>query len=370
MKKRMIGITTFIAAAAIISTLSLNTGAVKNGEYKSVSATIATVAEAASDNITSSVENVVKAASSVMVENNVLAAAGGSQEKIAESTIPAAQAVKKASNETSTKNEAATAGVSATVTAEPEAAAVKTSVMTSGNAQVDTSNINNGVIRVKYPHSSATKIKVKIEKGSASYMYNLFSTSGFETYPLQMGNGGYTVTVYENVGGTSYKTAGTFNVTLGDGSSVFLSSNQIVNWSSSTNAVVKAKAIASGYSSNEAKAQAIHDYLSSYMKYDYGKASTVSSGYVPSISSVYSSGYGICYDFASTYAAMMRSVGVPTKLVMGYSTNVSGYHAWNKIYLNGSWVVVDNSYDSQAKALGQAPSMVKSSSQYTGQKEY
>jgi len=369
MKKRMIGITTFIAAAAIMSSLSINTVAVKNGEYKSVGSTLATVAETAGSNITASVENVVKAASASVVENNVLAAGVSSQEKISEGTVPAAQAVKKASNETTINNETAAPSKSEKVQAAP-ATATKTVVMTEGNAQVDTGNIENGVIRVKYPHSSATKIKVKIEKGSASYMYNLFSTSGFETYPLQMGNGGYDVTVFENVGGTSYKTVGTFDVTLEDGSSVFLSSNQIVNWSSSTNAVVKAKEIASGYSSNEAKAQAIHDYLTSYMKYDNAKASTVTSGYIPSISSVYGSGYGICYDFASTYAAMMRSVGVPTKLIMGYSTNVSGYHAWNKVYLNGSWVVVDNSYDSQAKALGMSPSLVKSSSQYTGQKEY
>ncbi|MHC1720203.1 MAG: transglutaminase family protein [Clostridiaceae bacterium] len=370
MKKKMIGITTFVAAAAIMSTLSFNTGAVKNVEYKNVSSTIATVAKAASENITSPVESMVKAATATVSENIVLAApASGSQEKIAEGRVPAAQAAKKTTASASTKNDVAAPGASVAVTAAPEAV-TETSIMTRGNAQVDTSNIGKGVVRIKYPHSSGTKIKVKIEKGSASYMYNLFSTSGFETYPLQMGNGGYTITVYENVGGTSYKTVSTFNVALADSSSVFLSSNQIVNWSSSTNAVVKAREIAAGYGSNEAKAQAIHDYLTGYMKYDYGKASTVSSGYVPSISSVYGSGYGICYDFASTYAAMMRSVGIPAKLVMGYSTNVTGYHAWNKVYINGGWVIVDNSYDSQATALGQTPSMAKNSSQYTGQKEY
>ncbi len=56
---------------------------------------------------------------------------------------------------------------------------------------------------------------------------------------------------------------------------------------------------------------------------------------------------GICYDFASLFAAMLRSQGVPTKLVKGYADKVSGYHAWNEVYVNGKWQTIDTSYDAQ-----------------------
>ena len=34
-------------------------------------------------------------------------------------------------------------------------------------------------------------------------------------------------------------------------------------------------------------------------------------------------------------AAMLRSQGVPTKLVIGYADQT--YHAWNEVYLDGGW---------------------------------
>ena len=63
----------------------------------------------------------------------------------------------------------------------------------------------------------------------------------------------------------------------------------------------------------------------------------------------------------SLFAAMLRSVGVPTKLIKGESSNVEGYHAWNEVYINGKWRIVDTSYDSQLKAGGYSISKYKSS---------
>ncbi|MBP1743499.1 MAG: transglutaminase [Firmicutes bacterium] len=388
MKKRMMGLTTFIAISAIVSTLSLNAnaGIIDKIEIKDIKTAIASVEKAvdAAVNTKAAKEVAVAAGKKSADAAGESAASAGNAKKVQATTTetaPAAPAQTEntasaaASDNTAVQATSDSANSSTVSTAaaapEPEAAPSETNgILTSGNAQVDISSIGDGVVRVKYPHSSGLKIKVKIALGSSSYMYSLYSTSGYETYPLQMGNGNYTITVYENVGGTSYTAAAKFDVTLYDSSNVFLNSIQLINWNSSTNAVVKAREIASAYGSNEAKAQAIHDFLTSQMQYDSAKASSVSSGYIPDINYVYGSGYGICYDFASTYAAMLRSVGIPTKLVMGYSSNVSGYHAWNKVYLNGSWVVVDNSYDSQAKALGQSPEWIKSSSLYNGQKEY
>ena len=50
---------------------------------------------------------------------------------------------------------------------------------------------------------------------------------------------------------------------------------------------------------------------------------------------------GICFDYASLAAAMLRSQGIPTKLVFGYVAPDDLYHAWNMFYTEEKgWVTV------------------------------
>ncbi len=43
---------------------------------------------------------------------------------------------------------------------------------------------------------------------------------------------------------------------------------------------------------------------------------------------------------------MLRSIDIPTKLVMGYKNDIEKYHAWNEVYLDGKWINLDTTYDS------------------------
>ena len=46
---------------------------------------------------------------------------------------------------------------------------------------------------------------------------------------------------------------------------------------------------------------------------------------------------GICFDYAALMTAMLRSSGIPTRLDIGYATNI--YHAWISTYLDEQgWV--------------------------------
>ena len=46
---------------------------------------------------------------------------------------------------------------------------------------------------------------------------------------------------------------------------------------------------------------------------------------------------GICFDYASLTAAMLRSIGIPAKLAIGYSASVR--HAWIDVYIQSvGWV--------------------------------
>jgi len=73
------------------------------------------------------------------------------------------------------------------------------------------------------------------------------------------------------------------------------------------------------------------------MTYDRELARTVKSGYVPVLDTVLEKKSGICFDYASLMTGMLRSQGVPCKLVVGYAGKT--YHAWISVYTEASgWV--------------------------------
>jgi transglutaminase-like putative cysteine protease len=53
---------------------------------------------------------------------------------------------------------------------------------------------------------------------------------------------------------------------------------------------------------------------------------------------------GVCLEYATLYAAMVRSIGIPARIIIGYaydnSQNAMIGHAWNEVYI-GKWIPVD-----------------------------
>lgn len=213
-------------------------------------------------------------------------------------------------------------------------------VYSNEKAAIDTSHKADGYVMVKYTGGSGNKIKVRITVPDGTvYTYNLNSSGNYETFPLSGGNGSYAVKVYRNISGTKYATdfSQTISVTLKDQFAPFLHSNQYVNYTSSSKAVAVARQITSGCSSTLDKVQKVYTYVATNISYDYDKASSVSSGYLPNIDNVLSSKRGICFDYAALMTAMLRSQNIPTKLVAGYAG--SAYHAWISVYVSGTgWI--------------------------------
>lgn len=246
------------------------------------------------------------------------------------------------------------------------------STPSSNEPVIDTSKANSGTLGVRYNNTSGKRVKLMIEKGDSRYTYNLAGDGSLETFPLQSGNGEYTVSIMENTEGNKYRYVMSEKVTVQgkDSNSPYLGSIQMINWNTNMAAIKKAAELTSGASSDDAKVKKIYNYVVSNIRYDYNKLANLPSTYIPVIDNTYSSKSGICYDFASLTAAMLRSVGVPTKLVMGYADGVEGYHSWNEVYMGGKWVVIDTSYDSQMRENGASYSMTKSKSSYQASKAY
>jgi transglutaminase-like putative cysteine protease len=112
-------------------------------------------------------------------------------------------------------------------------------------------------------------------------------------------------------------------------------------------AIAKANEITRGLDSDKDKIESVYEYIINNVAYDHNKISTLPSNYVPDIDNIITSGKGICYDYASVFAAMLRSQGIPVKLVKGYSKNVTGYHAWNEVFDSetGEWITLDTTYE-------------------------
>lgn len=225
---------------------------------------------------------------------------------------------------------------------------------------IDASHTSDGYVMVKYT-GKAPRIKVRITKDT-QYTYDLNTSGQYETFPLTEGNGNYTIQVFENISGTMYSTAlsKSISVTLADQNSPFLYPNQFCNFNTQSKILETSDSLTSGLTKPIDKVAAIYKYTVNTISYDYDKAKTVQSGYLPNVDSTLETKKGICFDYASLMCAMLRSQDVPTKLVIGYTGSV--YHAWisvyadeqgwidNVIYFDGvSWKFMDPTFASSGK---------------------
>ena len=219
----------------------------------------------------------------------------------------------------------------------PEASG--TQVKKNSRAEIDYSNTKNGYVMVRVTDKKAKKLKVQVKSKNTTYTYNLAADGQWDTYPLSEGDGNYQVTIYENLSGTKYSTllSVSTKVTLADQFEPFLRPNQYVDYASAPNTVAKAKELTAGKKDNLEKVAAVYDYVVKNLTYDYKQAASVQSGYVPVLDTVLAKKSGICFDYAALMTGMLRSQGVPCKLVVGYAGTT--YHAWISVYSDETgWV--------------------------------
>ncbi|NLG88168.1 MAG: transglutaminase domain-containing protein [Clostridiaceae bacterium] len=239
--------------------------------------------------------------------------------------------------------------------------------MTADAADVylDLSKVNDGIVGISYNGEADTRYKVAISKGSEEYYYDYFGP-GIEYFPLQNGSGNYKVSFLESISGTKYRVIYTKNISAEIKSDimVFLQSVQNVNWDSKMESVTLARELVEGLTSDKDKVEAIYRYIVSNIEYDYEKINNIDSRYVPDIEGTLKSKKGICYDYSALFASMLRSQGIPAKLVKGYTDKVDGYHAWNEVYIDGEWVVIDTTYDAIMRAYNPDEGYEKNKTEY------
>lgn len=215
------------------------------------------------------------------------------------------------------------------------------------NFQIDFSSVENGYIGVKAFNEN--RLKFQIICLEEKYTYDLPGDGAVQIFPLNMGDGEYRFRLMENITEKKYSCIweDTREIKLSDEFQPFLRPSQFVNYGESSECVKMAAKLAKGKKDDIEVVSAVYEYMVENIVYDYEKAETVKSGYIPDPDSTLKTKTGICFDYASLAAAMLRSQNIPCKLITGYVED-EVYHAWNAIYTKTQgWITVEISASSE-----------------------
>jgi len=215
------------------------------------------------------------------------------------------------------------------------------------HADIKVDNTGKGYIEIKVTKATDKQLRAKVTKGDKSLSYVLSDNKNYHKIPFQLGSGTYNVKVMENASGNKYAVLPSADIpaTISDPLAPFTISHTLVNYEAAPRTVAAAKQLTTGSANDLQKLEKVYANIVSTFSYDHNFAAKVTSGeitaYVPNVDAVYANKKGICFDYSSVMASMLRSQGVPTKLVMGYVAPKNVYHAWNEVYItNKGWVKV------------------------------
>lgn len=205
--------------------------------------------------------------------------------------------------------------------------------LTTGNSYVtiDYSNYKEGYVMINYLGSSP-KTKLQIT-GPNEVVYTYDLHNGFASFPLTSESGTYKIAVCENIEGNRYSVVYKCSLKC-DGVSEFgpyLYPNQYVYFNEDCKVITKAANLAAYCNDDLEVVTNVYNYIIKNITYDYEKAETVKSGYISDVDEILESGTGICLDYAAVMTSMLRSQSIPTRLEVGYASDV--YHAWISVYI-------------------------------------
>ncbi len=203
---------------------------------------------------------------------------------------------------------------------------------------LDISNTSEGYLTLTYT-GGADKVQVQITYPDGTmYPYPL-NLGAPRVFPLTGGSGSYKVDVLEHVSDNMYSLGYSDNisVSINDEFRPFLYPNQYVDYTASSSTTTLGVQLSDKSADDLGYVTNVYNYVIDNVTYDEELAANIGTNYIPDPASTLASKKGICFDYASLMSALLRSQGVPTKLVVGYSG--TAYHAWISVYLDEiGWV--------------------------------
>lgn len=155
------------------------------------------------------------------------------------------------------------------------------------------------------------------------------------------------ITLYEKPKSRSVALRSTYNITHRDGS--------IENM---------AQEITANCENDYDKALALHNWICENIYYDEDSITDEGNTAPYTATQVLRERRAVCLGYANLYAAFLRSLDIPANVVAGYGLGVGtgesrwngenissneANHAWNEVYIDNRWVIVDTTWDSKNK---------------------
>ncbi len=237
-----------------------------------------------------------------------------------------------------------------------------------GEPAIDWTQSGDGYVTAQA--ESAARLKFQVKKGDQTYNYDLPNDGTRTVYPINMGDGSYSFRIMQNTSGSNYVELYSVDtdVMLKSEFKPFLVSNMFCNYSGKSDCVSKVRELVSQATNCAEVVKMVCEYVAANVTYDNPKAAQLatSSGYVPDPDETLKTGKGVCFDYASLSAAMLRSMGIPTKIMTGYVGKDEVYHAWIMVYIDGSWQTVQFKVDPNTWSRCDVTFASTGASQYVG----
>ena len=246
--------------------------------------------------------------------------------------------------------------------------------------RIDVSSLQAGYVGAS--GVSSARLNFQVTCGDMSYHYDLPNDGTPIICPLNMGNGVYSFTVWQNTSGDRYVEFSppvSVEVVMENEFAPFLRPSYYCRYDSTSACVALANELTAGAENQGDALASIYDWIVANVSYDFDKAAVLSTlkNYVPSPDETLQTKIGICFDYSSLAAAMLRSQGIPCTVMTGYVAPDNIYHAWNRVCIDGTWKTASIAIDADTWTLidttfaaGGAASFVGNGSNYTNRYTY
>lgn len=122
-------------------------------------------------------------------------------------------------------------------------------------------------------------------------------------------------------------------------------------WANWTDPKIKklAEQITNKAKTSMAKAFAVYQWEANHINYNWSEISLTSSYRWSTAEETLANRRGVCVDYSNVADALMRAVGIPTQMLVGYANdsttsfadNGNLEHCWNRSWIGGRWVYWD-----------------------------
>lgn len=193
-----------------------------------------------------------------------------------------------------------------------------------------TGDANFGVIRISRDRSNQNNTYV-LERGRT------------ELLPFTYGNGRYTIEFGEYDGKTDIRIVGesySINISLMDRTAPFIGVSYYVNTGYEVYRIRDKLKV----EDTQEFIKNTFNYVLDNIEYDDRLARIVEDGLIKfhrtNTETLLKYRKGICIDKSSLMVAILRSGGVPSRIMVGYN-DVNQYHAWVEVFHRGRWLLYD-----------------------------